>query len=282
MRNRVLRRARKRSVLPCLGGPAGCCFEPDQCYSGPGSGTSTTWDLESKSERVHPSVMSDSLRPHGRYIGSSVHEILHTGVGCHSLHSAALPVSGIELGSPVLQAESLPSEPAGKPWSFLEMQIIRLHLCSTEWSSGGHGVTSLQVVLMGMQAWEALDENEVKKHRCRCGWWGTAGWALPSVSQIEEESALEHLGLGRGTADGKRAHEWVGYMNMHAMRRLSLFFWTKDGGRVGREMQFSSWSSGPGSILRKFCYLLKVHWHGPLTPKDGLLQPQVDSHSLTQ
>ena len=42
-----------------------------------GPGTSTTWGLESKSASVSPSVTSDSLRPHGLYIGSSVRGILH-------------------------------------------------------------------------------------------------------------------------------------------------------------------------------------------------------------
>ena len=37
----------------------------------------------------------------------------NTGVGCHSLLQD-LPDPGIELGSPALQADSLPSEPPGK------------------------------------------------------------------------------------------------------------------------------------------------------------------------
>ena len=39
----------------------------------------------------------------------------NTGVGCHSLSSGDLPDPGIELGSPALHADSLPSEPPGKP-----------------------------------------------------------------------------------------------------------------------------------------------------------------------
>ena len=38
-----------------------------------------------------------------------------TGVGCHSLLQGDLPNPGIELRSPALQADSLLSEPTGKP-----------------------------------------------------------------------------------------------------------------------------------------------------------------------
>ena len=38
-----------------------------------------------------------------------------TGVGSHSLLQGNLPYSGIEPRSPRLQADSLPSEPPGKP-----------------------------------------------------------------------------------------------------------------------------------------------------------------------
>ena len=39
----------------------------------------------------------------------------NTGVGCHFLTPGDLPGPGIEAGSPALQADSLPSEPSGKP-----------------------------------------------------------------------------------------------------------------------------------------------------------------------
>ena len=50
--------------------------------------------------------------------GSSVHGILqakNTGVGCLSLLQGNLPNPGIKPGSPALQADSLSSEPPGKP-----------------------------------------------------------------------------------------------------------------------------------------------------------------------
>ena len=50
--------------------------------------------------------------------GSSVHGDSpgkNTGVGCHSLLQGILQNQGIEPRSPTLQADSLPSEPAGKP-----------------------------------------------------------------------------------------------------------------------------------------------------------------------
>ena len=47
--------------------------------------------------------------------GSSVHGILqNTGVGCHFL------LQGIKPRFPALQADSLPSEPPGKPISYCE------------------------------------------------------------------------------------------------------------------------------------------------------------------
>ena len=50
--------------------------------------------------------------------GSSVHGDSpgrNTGVGCHALLQGILPTQGIEPRSPALRADSLPSEPPGKP-----------------------------------------------------------------------------------------------------------------------------------------------------------------------
>ena len=50
--------------------------------------------------------------------GSSVHEILQARIlecGLPFLSPGDLPDPGIKLGSPALQADSLPSEPPGKP-----------------------------------------------------------------------------------------------------------------------------------------------------------------------
>ena len=52
--------------------------------------------------------------------GSSVHGDSpgkNTRVGCHALLQEDLPNPGIEPRSPTLQADSLPSEPQGKPQS---------------------------------------------------------------------------------------------------------------------------------------------------------------------
>ena len=61
-----------------------------------------------------------TLQPHGLYSlpGSSVHGDSpgkNTGVVCHALLHGIFPTQGIELKSPSLQAESLQSEPPGKP-----------------------------------------------------------------------------------------------------------------------------------------------------------------------
>ena len=40
---------------------------------------------------------------------------MNTGVGCHALLQGIFPTQGSNPRSPALQADSLPSEPAGKP-----------------------------------------------------------------------------------------------------------------------------------------------------------------------
>ena len=65
------------------------------------------------SESENHSVMSNSLWPHGLYSPwNSPGQ--NTGVGSLSL-PGDLPNPGIEPRSPILQADSLPSEPPGKP-----------------------------------------------------------------------------------------------------------------------------------------------------------------------
>ena len=44
---------------------------------------------------------------------------MNTGVGCHSLLQETFPTQGTEPRSPALQADSLLSEPPGKPLKFL-------------------------------------------------------------------------------------------------------------------------------------------------------------------
>ena len=55
-----------------------------------------------------------TLRPQGLY-GTWDSPGKNTGVGSHSLLQGNLPTPGIEPSSPTLQADSLPSEPPGKP-----------------------------------------------------------------------------------------------------------------------------------------------------------------------
>ena len=68
---------------------------------------------------VSGSLMSDSLRPHGlqpaRLLCPGDSPATNTGVGCHFPSPGDLPDPGIEPGSPAVQADSLPSEPPGKP-----------------------------------------------------------------------------------------------------------------------------------------------------------------------
>ena len=77
-------------------------------------GSLTTWNLDSKSkcpeksETVSPSVMSDSLQPHGLSMGFSRQEYWS---GLPFPSPGDLPDPGLEPGSPALQADSLPSQP---------------------------------------------------------------------------------------------------------------------------------------------------------------------------
>ena len=62
------------------------------------------------------SVLSDSFQPHGLHSPwSSPGQ--NTGVGSFFPSPADRPNPGIEPGSPALQADSLPAELSGKPWS---------------------------------------------------------------------------------------------------------------------------------------------------------------------
>ena len=64
-------------------------------------------------------IHSDSLQPHRlqptKLLCPWDSPGKNTGVGCHFLLQGNLPNSGIKPRSPALQADSLPSEPSGKP-----------------------------------------------------------------------------------------------------------------------------------------------------------------------
>ena len=73
--------------------------------------------------------MSDSLRSHGlqppRLLRPWDFPGKSTGMGSHFLLQGNLPDSGIEPGSPALQADALPSKPPGKPqWSLSHIQFF--------------------------------------------------------------------------------------------------------------------------------------------------------------
>ena len=81
--------------------------------------SSTAKDIKVKSESASRSVVFDSLQPRGRCSlpGSSVHGILQTGILVWATipFPRDFPNPRIKPGSPALQADSLPSEPPGKP-----------------------------------------------------------------------------------------------------------------------------------------------------------------------
>ena len=67
---------------------------------------------------VSCSVVSNSLRPHGlgpaKLLSPWDFPGKNIAVGCHSFLQGIFLTQGIELGSPTLNADSLPSEPSGK------------------------------------------------------------------------------------------------------------------------------------------------------------------------
>ena len=72
-----------------------------------------------KCASVRLAVMSDSLRPHGlsptRLLCPWNSPGKKTGVGTHSFLQGIFLTQASNLGSPTLQADSLPTEPPGKP-----------------------------------------------------------------------------------------------------------------------------------------------------------------------
>ena len=90
------------------------------CLSGAAHPSSPRGPRHSESENVSPLDMSSSLQPHGlepiRLLCSWDSPGKNTGVGCHC-SPGDLPDPGIKPRSPALQADSLLSEPSGKPTS---------------------------------------------------------------------------------------------------------------------------------------------------------------------
>ena len=81
-----------------------------------------------ESESVTRSIVSNSLQPHGlqpaRLLCAWDSTGRNAGVGCRSLLQGNLPDPGIKSRLTALQADSLPSEPPGKPWSYLRSILI--------------------------------------------------------------------------------------------------------------------------------------------------------------
>ena len=107
--------------------------------------------------------MSDSLQPHGlQSPGSSVHGNSlgkNTGVGCHFLLQGNLPNSGIEPCSPTLQADSLWSEPPGKPKN--------TGLCSISLLQGGLTDPGIEPGSPALQAWNISNPAATLEEKIR-------------------------------------------------------------------------------------------------------------------
>ena len=100
--------------------------------------------------------MSVSLQPHGlqptRLLRPWDFPGKNAGVDCHFLHPGDLPDPGIEPGSPALQADSLPSEPPGKP-TYICRYIQRLLL----WKIPSNGYRIWEVPLSAVCKLEAQE-----------------------------------------------------------------------------------------------------------------------------
>ena len=75
------------------------------------------------------SVMSNFLQHHGLYPTRLLFQRdspgKNSGVGCHFLLQRDLPNPGIELMSPALHADSLPTEPLGKPQNSVSVRLFK-------------------------------------------------------------------------------------------------------------------------------------------------------------
>ena len=83
--------------------------------------------LENESESVIHSVVSNPLQPHGLRLHGALQAPLFIQFsrqehwsGLSFPSPGELPNPGIEPGSPTLQADSLPSEPLGKPYMYIK------------------------------------------------------------------------------------------------------------------------------------------------------------------
>ena len=90
------------------------------CLAAPWENMGLLKKANSSCSSVSHSVVSDFVQPHGlqsaRLLCPWGSPRKNTGVGCHFLLKGIFPTLGLNAGSSVLQADSLPSEPPGKPW----------------------------------------------------------------------------------------------------------------------------------------------------------------------
>ena len=90
---------------------------------------------------------------HGNSLGKN------TGVGCRFLLQGNLPNSGIEPWSPALQADSLWSEPPGKPKN--------TGLCSISLLQGGLTDPGIKPGSPALQAWDILNPAATLEEKIR-------------------------------------------------------------------------------------------------------------------
>ena len=114
----------------------------------------------------------DSSQPGSSVHGDSLHQ--NSGVGSHSLLQGNLPDSGIEPGSPALQADALPSEPPGK------------HACSRV-------KVYLQDINQGKRATHSVRELKLRRTRflrLPSGIYGHSGaWQRKSTKRVPAGSS---------------------------------------------------------------------------------------------
>ena len=125
--------------------------------------------------------------------GSSVHGILqariHPGVGCHALLQEIFLTQGLNPGSPALQADSLPSEPPGKPQALHTPPPTLSPLPALSWCRHASG--------WGLPRWSpsCILTIHLWKERLLVGKEGKGGGSLaPGPLKIPKEAQSSVLG----------------------------------------------------------------------------------------
>ena len=120
--------------------------------------------------------------------GSSVHEILQASIlsGSPFPSPGHLPDPGINLGSPALQVDSLPAEPAGKPSYPLHCSVF-FFLRTKESTLVPKGIIDTMDMSLG-KLWEIVKNKE---DWCAAVHGITKSW--PRLSNEQQSTEMHHV-----------------------------------------------------------------------------------------